>query len=175
MTAPAASGRLQREVTLGRIVGVFGVKGWVKVKSYTEPAERILEYGDWRLVGPGSARMTASPVEGRRHGSLVVARLAGVSDRDAAAGLSGRDIVVSRAQMPEPEAGRYYWADLEGLEVVTTAGDGLGRIDYFVETPANPVMVVRGERERWLPLVAKHLVAVDLEAGRVVVDWDPEL
>ncbi len=174
MMSPAESDTAQREVTLGRIVGVFGVKGWVKVKSYTEPAEGILDYGAWHLLGPGAARATVRPLEGRRHGTLVVARLEGVSDRDEAAALAHRDIAVPRAELPRPGEGQYYWADLEGLEVVTTEGTVLGRVDHFVETPANPVMVVRGERERWLPLVAKHLKSVDLDAGRVVVDWDPE-
>ena len=81
MMSPAESDTAQREVTLGRIVGVFGVKGWVKVKSYTEPAEGILDYGAWHLLGPGAARATVRPLEGRRHGTLVVARLEGVSDR----------------------------------------------------------------------------------------------
>lgn len=174
MKAPAVSDPLQREVTLGRIVGAFGVKGWVKVKSYTRPEEGILDYGAWQLVVPGAAGRTVRPLEGRRHGGLLVARLAGVADQDAAAGLTGCDIAVSRAELPEPGVGQYYWADLEGLEVVTTGGVGLGRVDHFVETPANPVMVVRGERERWLPLVDKHVISVDLDAGRVVVDWDPE-
>jgi 16S rRNA processing protein RimM len=164
-----------REVTLGRIVGVFGIKGWVKVKSYTEPAEGILDYGAWQLAaGPGVPRRTVKALEGRRHGTLVVARLDGVADRDAAAALAHCDIVVPRADLPEPGPGQYYWADLEGLEVVTTEGVGLGRVEHFVETPANPVMVVRGERERWLPLVPQCVKTVDLDAGRVVVDWDPE-
>ncbi len=164
----------QREVVLGRVVGVFGVKGWVKVKSYTEPAEGLLGYACWRLLGPGDRRAEARPLEGRRHGSLLVARLEGVADRDAAAALTHRDIAVPRAELPPPGPGQFYWADLEGLEVVTTEGVGLGRVDHFVETPANPVMVVRGERERWLPLVPRHVRSVDLDAGRVVVDWDPE-
>lgn len=172
--SPAESEPAQREVTLGRIVGVFGVKGWVKVKSYTEPAEGILDYGAWHLLGPGATRATVRPLEGRRHGTLVVARLEGVAGRDEAAALAHRDIAVARAELPEPGEGQYYWADLEGLEVVTTEGVALGRVDHFVETPANAVMVVRGERERWLPLVDKHVISIDLDAGRVVVDWDPE-
>lgn len=174
MTLPAEGGPSQGEVVLGRIVGVFGVKGWVKVKSYTEPAEGILDYGAWHLVGPGAPRGAVRPLEGRRHGTLVVARLEGVNDRDAAAPFAHCDIAVPRAELPPPGRGQFYWADLEGLEVVTTEGVGLGRVHHFVETPANPVMVVRGERERWLPLVPKHLKSVDLDAGRVVVDWDPE-
>lgn len=97
-----------------------------------------------------------------------------MDDREAAAGLARCDICVPRSELPPPGDGRYYRADLEGLEVVTTEGRVLGRLDHFVDTPANPVMVVVGERERWLPMVPRHLKEVDLEARRIVVDWDPD-
>ena len=166
---PGATG-----VTLGRIAGPFGVKGWVKVKSYTEPEEGILRYREWHVDVPRSGRRILRPLEGRRHGHLVVARLEGIDDRDAAAGLSRCEVSVPRSALPPVAKGEFYRADLVGLEVVTTEGHPLGRLDHFVETPANPVMVVVGERERWLPLVPRHLRSVDLEAGRIEVDWDPD-
>jgi len=169
---PAGSDR--REVTLGRITGPFGVRGWVKVKSYTEPREGILRYRQWHVHLPHAGRRVLKPLEGRPHGDLVVARLEEVNDREAAAALAQCDVSVPRSDLPPPGAGRHYWADLEGLEVVTTEGRVLGRLDHFVETPANPVMVVVGERERWLPMVPRHVRQVDLEAGRIVVDWDPD-
>ena len=161
-------------VTLGRITGPFGVKGWVKVKSYTEPEEGILRYREWHVDVPRGGRRILRPLEGRRHGTAVVARLEGVDDREAAAALGHCDVSVPRSALPPLAEGEYYRADLVGLEVVTTEGHPLGRVDHFVETPANPVMVVMGERERWLPLVARHLRKVDLDAGRIVVDWDPD-
>jgi 16S rRNA processing protein RimM len=161
-------------VVLGRIAGPFGVRGWVKVKSYTEPAEGILGYRDWHVSVPGSGPRRLSPVEGRRHGELVVARLAGIDDRDAAAALVHCEISVPRGDLPPTGERQYYLADLEGLEVLTIDGQVLGRLDHFVETGANPVMVVKGERERWLPLVPSCLKEVDLAAGRIVVDWDPD-
>lgn len=162
------------DVTLGRILGAFGVKGWVKVKSYTEPAEGILQYREWHVGVPHGDDRILRPLEGRRHGRLVVARLDGVDDRDGAAALAQCDVSVPRSELPPAGDHQYYWADLLGLEVVTTQGEPLGRVDHFVETPANPVMVVKGERERWLPLVPRHLKAVDLEARRVVVDWEAD-
>lgn len=161
-------------VTLGTIVGPFGVKGWVKVKSYTEPEDGILNYREWHVDLPRTGRRVLHPLEGRRHGNLVVARLEGVGDRDAAAALSHRDVSVPRSALPPVAEGEYYRADLVGLDVVTTEGQPLGRLDHFIDTPANPVMVVVGERERWLPLVSRHLRSVDLDAGRIVVDWDPD-
>jgi 16S rRNA processing protein RimM len=161
-------------VTLGRIVGPFGVKGWVKVKSYTEPEEGILGYRAWRVDVPREGTRTLRPVEGRRHGRLVVARLEGVDDRDAAAALGHCEISVPRGDLPPAGDRQYYLADLIGLEVVNSEGRSLGRLDHFVQTPANPVMVVQGDRERWLPLVPRHLKSVDLDARRIVVDWDPD-
>jgi 16S rRNA processing protein RimM len=176
MTDPAATGQgaPAGEVALGRIASPFGVKGWVKVKSYTEPLEGILGYPEWHVEVPGAGRQLLRPVEGRRHGEMVVARLAGVDSREAAAALLHGEVRVPRSALPDPGLGQYYWADLVGLAVVTLEGVGLGKVDHFVETPANPVMVVLGERERWLPLVPQHLKRVDLAAGQVVVDWDPE-
>lgn len=167
--APAQPG-----VTLGHIAGAFGIKGWVKVKSYTEPGEGILRYRQWHVNVPGAGPRVLRPLEGRRHGQLVVARLEGVNDRDAAAALSHCEVCVPREELPPAGPGQYYWADLVGLEVVTTQGEPLGRLDHIVETPGNPVMVVAGDRERWLPLVPRHLKSVDLGAGRIVVDWDPD-
>ena len=161
-------------VTLGRIAGPFGVKGWVKVRSYTEPEEGILRYREWHVELPRGGRRILRPLEGRRHGDVVVARLEGVDDRDAAASLGRCDVSVPRSALPPLAEGQYYRADLVGLEVVTMEGHPLGRLDHFVETPANPVMVVLGDRERWLPLVSRHLKSVDLDARRIVVDWDPD-
>lgn len=161
-------------VTLGRISGLYGVNGWVRVFSHTAPRENIGAYSPWLVRSDG--HWNSYEVEAvRRHGKGVVARLAGVEDRDAAAALLGADIAVTRDQLGEPDAGEYYWTDLEGLEVVTTEGTLLGVIDHLFETGANDVMVVKGDRERLVPFVAPDVVReVDLESGRVVVAWDPE-
>jgi 16S rRNA processing protein RimM len=175
MTSPVRTGDPSGPgVVLGRVTGPFGVKGWVKLRSYTEPREGILGYREWHVLVPGAGSRKLMPVEGRRHGNLVVARLEGVEDRDAAAALANAEISVARAELPPAGEGQYYLTDLEGLEVVTTQGQVLGRLDHFVETRANPVMVIVGERERWLPLVPGCLKQVDLAAGRAVVDWDPD-
>ena len=172
--SPGPDGPAAPGVTLGQVTGPFGIKGWVKVKSYTEPEEGILSYRAWHVELPRAGARVLRPLEGRRHGRLIVARIEGVDDRDAAAALAHCEISVPRSELPPAGEGQYYWADLVGLEVYTTGGEPLGRVDHFVETPGNPVMVVSGEREHWLPLVPRHLKAVDLEAGRIVVDWDPD-
>lgn len=162
-----------RQVLLGRIVGVFGVDGWVKLHSFTEPRENIFRYRPWTLRGPGGETQEERP-QGRAQGKGVVARLSGVADRDAAAALVGTEIWVPRATLPKPRAGEYYWADLEGLAVRTVEGTSLGHVSHLFATGANDVMVVQGERERLIPFVpGLQVVKVDLDAGLIEVDWDP--
>jgi 16S rRNA processing protein RimM len=161
-----------RWLPIGRIVGVFGVKGWVKVESYTEPREAILRYGVWRLDRPAAGE-DRKVLAGRPHGRLVVAHLERVDDRDAAQALAGATISVQRSALPELGSRQYYQADLIGLRVVDLQGRELGRVEYFIEAPAHPVMVVRGEREHWLPATPQHLRQVDLKAGEIRIDWDP--
>lgn len=159
---------------LGRILGPFGVRGWVKLQSYTEPPEQILEFPRWRVTAPAGAVRELVPLEGRRHGKGLVARLEGIADRDLAAALARNELWVERQELPALNQGQYYRADLVGLEVVDQAERRLGQVDHFVDLPANAVMVVKGEREHWVPLVPKHLRQVDLARGRIVVDWDPD-
>ncbi len=159
-------------VILGRITGIFGVRGWVKVFSYTEPREAVLDYGRWLLSKDGGWR-EAKLAEGKRHGKTVIARIEGVNDRDEAETLIGIDIGVPREELPEAEAGQYYWADLEGLEVVRRDGSRVGTVAELLETGANDVMVVRGEREILIPFVMDRVIVdVDLAEGVITVDWD---
>lgn len=159
-------------VRLGRISGVYGVHGWVKVFSDTSPPSNILQYRQWYLQRDGRWEQHGL-ADGRSHGKGIVARLAGCDDRDRAALLIGADIAVRRDQLPSVEEGEYYWADLEGLKVQTLDGVDLGRIDYLFQTGANDVMVVKGERQRLLPFIDTVVRDVDLRAGVMVVDWDP--
>ena len=162
-----------RQVLLGRIVGVFGVEGWVKLHSFTEPRENIFRYKPWTLRGPAGESTVDTP-QGRAQGKGVVARLCGVDDRDAAAALVGTEIWVPREALPRPRKGEYYWADLEGMAVRTVEGVDLGRVSHLFATGANDVMVVQGDRERLIPfVVGLQVVAVDVDARCIEVDWDP--
>ncbi|MFY8134857.1 MAG: ribosome maturation factor RimM [Aquimonas sp.] len=159
---------------MGRVVGVFGVRGWLKIESYSEPRDRLFSYRPW-LIGRAGVLREVVPAELREQGKGVVVRLPGCDTVEQAQSLLGEDIWVPRACLPAPAAGEYYWVDLEGLCVVTSQGVQLGRISHMIATGANDVMVVRGDRERLLPFTPGHAVmSVDIEAGRVVVDWDPE-
>jgi 16S rRNA processing protein RimM len=171
--SPARPGNDRRVVVLGRIGAPFGVQGWVKVSSFTDPPEGIAGYRDWQLVRAGSTERR-TVLEWKRAGRAVAVRLAGVDSRDAAQALTGCDVQVDRAELPPTPPGQYYWHDLVGLEAKNRDGVLLGRVEAVLEMPAHPVLVLRGERERLVPLVPERLVAVDLGAGRVTLDWHPD-
>jgi 16S rRNA processing protein RimM len=164
-----------RLLLIGKIVGLHGVDGWVKLESYTEPRTRIFSYKPW-LVTATDANFEVDKAQGREQGKGLIGKLPGCDDRDAAARLIGATIQIRRSALPKPKRGEFYWADLEGLEVITVQGIALGKISHLFATGANDVLVVQdGERERLIPYVTGQFVQkVDLEAGRVTVDWDPE-
>jgi len=166
-----------RRVVLGRIVGVYGLRGWVKIRSETEPREGILHYSPWLIGDSGSERAVS---DGRRQGKGIVARLAGCDDRDQAMALVDQEIAVTRDRLAPPTAEEFYWIDLEGLEVWANPEAGaapvkLGVVDHLFATGANDVLVVKGDRERLLPFIWDQVVrSVDFGSGRIEVDWDPD-
>ena len=161
-------------IVLGRVTGPFGVRGWVKVDSYTEPREQILEFPRWRAERPDGASRELRPAEGRAQGKGLVVRLEGIDDRDAAIALGKPELWVERSELPALGPGEHYRADLVGFEVVNLQGARLGRVDHFLDLPANPVMVVVGEREHWLPLGPGQRLEVSAAERRITVDWDAE-
>jgi 16S rRNA processing protein RimM len=162
-----------RAVALGRIGAPHGVRGWLRVQSWTRPPAAILEFERW-LVGPLDVPVAYDIADASQTAKALLVRLAGVGDRDQAAALRHATIAVARGELAELEAGEWYWADLEGLAVETPAGESLGRVAHLMETGANDVLVVRGERERLIPWETERVIrAVEPEQGRIVVDWDP--
>jgi 16S rRNA processing protein RimM len=134
----------------------------------------MLTYASW-LVGSDGQLRKFEVENSRWNGKVMVAKLAGIQDRDESAELIGRGIFVDRVDLPELEHDEFYWADLIGLEVLTEDGVCLGRIEQLMETGANDVLVVRGDRERLIPFVLREVVKqVDLVQGRLIVDWMPD-
>ena len=171
--------RTEPRVTLGRIVGVYGVRGWVRVQSFTRPVENLLDYRRWWLAtdSPYEARV----IEARPHGGALVASLsdaadAPITDRDVAAKLLGVEIQVERSALPPPPKGSYYWADLIGLTVKSVSGVGLGTVTDVTSNGAQDVLVVGdGETQRLIPFVKGPIIhSVDLQAGEIVADWEPD-
>ncbi len=164
----------QQHISVGKISGVFGIKGWVKVFSFTDPRENILTYSPW-LLKKGDETKTVNVVDGQLQGKTIVAQLTDVNDRDQAASLMGWDIFITQDQLPKAAKGEYYWSELIGLNVETIDGVQLGVVDSLLETGANDVIIVQGERERVIPfLQGQTIINVDLDVGKIVVDWDPE-
>lgn len=173
-------------IELGKIVGVWGVKGWLKVFSYTRDRQDINQYDEWllvpqRLESPqSSADWKSVKVEKcRAQGQHVVAQLAGVDDRDQAHAMIGQKIFIERSQLPELPAGEYYWMQLIGLSVLTTQGELLGSVTSMLETGANDVFVVTDSpenesQERLIPHIDEVVIDVDLVAKKITVDWDKD-
>lgn len=158
-------------IQLGIVGAPFGVRGWVKLRSHTDPPERLLDHRILHLGRNGSFAEFRVEERGRSGGALT-AKFAGVADRDQAAALRGLEVAVPRAVLPPREANEFYRSDLIGCEVVNLQGAKLGVLQNFVETPAQALMVVRGAKEYWVPAEPKHLRKVDLKTRTVLVDWD---
>ena len=158
-------------IELGIVGAPFGVRGWIKLRSHTDPPERLLDHRELQLGLGGGWRAFRIESSGRSGGQLTV-KLDGIDDRDQAQALRGAPVCVPRSELPQRDARDFYRADLVGCEVVNLAGVRLGVVQHFVETPAHALMVVRGAQEYWVPAVPQHLRRVDLRARQVVVDWD---
>ena len=160
---------------VGRIVGAFGVKGWVRIQSYTDPAENLLAYGPW-LFGDAGSWAPRKHHGARAHGDGFVAALDGVADRDAAQALKGTLIGVPADALPPAAADEYYWRDLVGLAVCDEDGEALGTVKELMATGANDVLVVTlaDGREALIAFDRRYVLEVDLEAGRLIVDREFE-
>jgi len=160
---------------LGRLHGAFGVRGEVKLESFTDPPSRIFRYQPWTLRDARGAERTLAGAHGREGGKGLVAQLPGIDDRDAAEALRGSELWVPRSALPPPAPGEYYWVDLEGLRVVNLEGADFGVVSHLFSTGANDVLVARGDRERMIPFLEPDYVrSVDFDAGVVTVDWDAD-
>lgn len=163
-----------RVIPLGEICGIHGVRGWVKVFSFTDPRSNLLDYSEWILdlsEAPQRVRVEAS----RDTGKNLLAKLEGIDDRDQAQALIGTGVCVNRDELPPCAPGEYYWADLEGLEVVSTSGEVFGRVSRLYATGANDVLALDGPGNRMIPFVPGNtVIAVEPEAGRIVVDWQSD-
>jgi 16S rRNA processing protein RimM len=155
---------------MGRVVGAFGLNGWVKVKVFTESADTLATFPVW-LVQLGDSWREMALEDFEVHSKGPVAKLAGCDDRNAADALRGADVAVTREALGEAEDGTLYWVDLVGLEVVDESGTRLGEVEGLFESGETSVLVVKGARERLIPFVPEYVKAVDREARRITVAW----
>jgi len=170
----------QAKFIAGKLGAPYGIKGWLKVHSFTDDPVGIFDFSPW-LIGQQGNWQTVEVVDWRRHNKGFIAKLASVEDRDQANVLTNAEIAVFEEQLPDLPDGEFYWRDLIGLSVVTNKGYDLGKVDDMLETGSNDVLVVKanpndgfGKGERLIPYLTESVVLkVDLDAKEVTVDWDP--
>ena len=159
-------------ILVGRIAGIYGVKGWLKVMSYTSPRANILNYNPWQLWCKDTWR-EVSVLEGKTHNKGLVVSLHGIDDREGARALIGTDIAVMRTQLKELAKGEYYQADLLDMQVINQEGKDLGKVQEILETGANDVLVIVGTGRHLVPLVwQRYVLEIDQNAGVIRVAWD---
>ncbi|MFT7289297.1 MAG: 16S rRNA processing protein RimM [Halieaceae bacterium] len=179
MQTPGVVGMLK----VGEIAGAYGVKGWVKVFALTDPVENFFSYGSLFVRRRGEME----PIEfseGRAHGKSLIARVAGINDRNAAEQARGLEIWVPESALPPLDGGEYYWRQLQGLQVwceYNGEAQLLGQVHHLLETGANDVLVVQAcdssvdDRERLIPYLPGRVVEnVDLAERRMTVRWHPD-
>jgi 16S rRNA processing protein RimM len=165
----------QGMILLGRVLGAFGVRGELKIESFTDPKSAIFRYQPWRIRDPQGCERDQPEAKGRETAKGVVATFPDVTDRDAAEALRGTELFAPRSALPPPKPGEYYWVDLEGLRVVNLEGADFGTVSHLFSTGANDVLVARGDRERMIPFLQPDFVtSVDFDTGVITVDWDPD-
>jgi 16S rRNA processing protein RimM len=158
---------------MGRIAAPFGIKGWVKVQPYSDDPGTLMDFESWR-VGRGELQVHYTVEAIQDHSSALVAKLAGIDDRDAAYALRGQEISVPRSALPPPEENEFYWSDLIGLTAFNREGLELGKVDSLMETGAHDLLVIKGKREYLVPFVDHFVGKVDVAAGRIEVDWSED-
>ncbi len=175
MPVPADGGNtVERRIIIGKISGIQGITGWLKVYSYTRPRENIFTYSQW-LVGRGDEWLAMKLAAGEARNNRLLARLDGIDDRDSARAMMGKHIAVYRRQLPVLPEGEYYWCDLIRFEVVNQDDRVLGKVTGVQETGANDVLIVEGDRRYLIPVVFDHFILdIDPDREQIRVDWDPE-
>ncbi|MBE8189334.1 MAG: ribosome maturation factor RimM [Candidatus Thioglobus sp.] len=166
----------QKRLLVGKINGLFGVGGWVKIFSHTQPRKNILSYQPW-LVKIEQKWQTLEVENGREQGKTLVAKINAFDTPEQAESLIGLDIYIEKSQLPKLQKGEHYWRDLIGLTVINQQQKVLGKVEDLVDTGANNVLIVgagKSQKEHWIPYVKPFLLEVDITNGQILVDWDED-
>ena len=162
-----------KKLLVGKINGFFGLQGWVKVFSYTSPRSNILNYSPWAIKFEDIFQ-EIDVIKGREQSKTIVAHIKGIDNREDSQKFIGKDVYIDKDQLPELKEGKYYWHELIGFKVINKNQENLGVVDYFVETGANDVLVVRGKKEHWIPYIEPFLISIDSQNKEILVDWDKD-
>jgi len=166
----------QRKVVIGRVSSPHGVRGWVKILSFTDPIENIFSYKSIFLE-KGNEYLPFEIEDYSTNGKIIRIKLKGVDDRDQSEAISKCEILIDREELPEISSDSYYWTDLLGFEVRTEANECIGLLDSFFETGSNDVMVIVGENNsrKLIPFINIDVVKnVDIESKVIIVNWNEE-
>ena len=172
---------MEKPVVVGRLGAVYGIKGWLKVQSFTDDAESLFEYTPWLIAQQGTWREVR--VTGwRRHNNGLVCKLENIDQREDAQALTGADIAINPQALPDLPEGEYYWSDLVGCQVANLTGYQMGEVTELMETGSNDVLVVKaklndayGMKERLIPFLEGQVIKkIDLDNRTIEVDWDPD-
>ena len=161
----------EKKLLVGKINGFFGVQGWVKIFSYTDPRKNILEYHPWFLVDNGVYKVI-EVTAGREQSKTIVAHVKGIDNRDQAGQLIGKSLYIDKDQLPKLDDDEHYWHELAGFRVINKNAVDLGVVDYLVDTGSNNVLVIKGDKEHWIPYIEPYLISVDKQNRVISVDWD---
>ena len=162
-----------KKLLVGKINGFFGLQGWVKVFSYTSPRSNILNYSPWSIKSEDIFQ-EIDVIKGREQSKTIVAHIKGIDNREDSQKFIGKDVYIDKDQLPELKEGKYYWHELIGFKVINNNQENLGVVDYFVETGANDVLVVRGKKEHWIPYIEPFLISIDTQNKEILVEWDKD-
>ncbi len=163
-------------VTMGHIMGPFGVQGWVKVFPYTETIDGLLDYPTWWLERENKEWQETALMNGYINGNKLAVKLEQCVNRNEAMQLKGMQIAIPRDHLPHlPKNGEdgYYWSDLIGATVTNLQDVELGKVTGLLETGANDVLRVQKlhEKEKLIPFIDPIIIKVSLKLRQITVDW----
>lgn len=160
-------------IVIGHFGQSYGIKGWIKVNSHTDPVDNIIMYRQWQIYHHGQWQ-TAEITDIKRQGNVIIAKLANCHTPEEAKLYTNDAIAIFRHQLPPLTPEEHYWVDLIGLQVINHQGINLGVVDHLFETGANDVLVIKGDKQRLVPYIQNVIQSVDLIEKKIIVNWDAD-
>ena len=162
-----------KKIHVGKIAGAHGIKGWLKIISFTSPPENIVQYSSWIIQKDGKDQVY-TVVEGKQNHNKIIVKLRDIDDRTQAEKLKNSEIKIMRSELPNLGDQKYYWSDLEGLKVISIDQESIGIVDSLFETGANDVLVVKGKNNKriLIPFVMDEIIKeVNIDLDYIKVYW----
>jgi 16S rRNA processing protein RimM len=162
-------------VIVGKFGASYGVKGWIKVFSDTDPKDAILDYEPWFIETNSGQWEEIKISEARFHSKCVIAHIEGCNAKEETPAYTNKLMAVKQSQLAKLDNDQFYWSELKDMQVMNTEDIVLGKVDHLFEAGANDILVVKGERKHLIPFIWKEFIkSVDRETKTIIVDWDSE-